>query len=36
MAAIAHFYSPERLKAPEARQEWVAPDLRPLPALAVS
>jgi hypothetical protein len=33
---LGHFYSPERLQAPEARQAWLPPDRRPLPALAPS
>jgi hypothetical protein len=26
-------YSPERLRSPEARGRWIAPDLRALPAI---
>ena len=32
---LGHFYSPELLASGPARSEWVTPDLRPLPALAV-
>jgi len=32
---LGHFYSPELLASLPARSQWVAPDLRPLPALAV-
>jgi hypothetical protein len=31
---LACFYSPSRLQSPEARQAWLTPDRRPLPALA--
>jgi hypothetical protein len=31
---LGRFYSPAMLASPEARARWVAPDLRPLPALA--
>jgi hypothetical protein len=30
---LAHFYSPELLRSPLARQSYVEPDLRPLPSL---
>jgi hypothetical protein len=32
---LGHFYSPELLASLQARSQWVAPDLHPLPALAV-
>jgi hypothetical protein len=32
---LGHFYSAELLASLEARSQWVAPDLHPLPALAV-
>ena len=32
-ALLSHFYSPERLRTPLARQSYVEPDLRPLPSL---
>jgi hypothetical protein len=32
---LGHFYSPELLASRPARSQWVAPDLHPLPALAV-
>lgn len=31
---LGHFYSPGTLASPQARAQWVAPDLRALPALA--
>ena len=32
-ALLSHFYSPERLRTPLARQSYVEPDIRPLPSL---
>ena len=32
-ALLSHFYSPQRLGTPLARQSYVEPDLRPLPSL---
>jgi hypothetical protein len=33
---LGHFYSPERLRVPEARHAWLEPDRHPLPVLAAS